>query len=172
MSMARRERRARGRDAQVADLSKAIVAGLLDREKGRVHAEVVPSVRAEHLIPIIDANVKPGSEMITDMLRSYWQVRDTFIHSVIDKTKSYVKGHVHTNGLENFWSLLKRTLRGTYVSVEPAHLKRYVDEQVFRFNERRDQRGDSGRFATVLQSVMGRRLTYKALIGSPGIATA
>jgi transposase-like protein len=157
-------------------ISKAIVAGVLERNarKGhtRVRAAVVPTVRSEHLMPLIDANVEPGSEMITDMLRSYWQVRDEYIHSVIDKTVSYVKGHVHTNGLENFWSLLKRALKGTYVAVESFHLGAYVDEQVFRFNERSVPRGDGGRFVKVLQSVMGRRLTYKGLIGSPGIAIA
>jgi hypothetical protein len=73
-------------------------------------------------------------------------------------------GQVHTNGLENFWSLLKRAIRGTYVSIEPFHLFRYLDEQAFRFNERADN--DSGRFGNAIKSVVGRRLTYKALIGS------
>jgi transposase-like protein len=165
MHRGRREERGKGRERNGwgADVSKAIIAGLLDRKRGRVHAEVVPNVQAASLAPIIRKNVKEGSEMITDMNRSYWQIRDRYIHSVIDKTTAYVKGHVHTNGMENFWSLLKRALRGTYISVEPFHLGAYVDEQVFRYNQRRDERGDSGRFVKVLRSVMGRRLTYATL---------
>jgi hypothetical protein len=122
-------------------------------------------------VPGIDAHLQPGSEMITDMLRSYWQVRGVYIHSVIDKTKMYVKGHVHTNGLENFWNLLKRALRGTYVAVGAFHLHRYVDEQAFRFNERRDAHGDAGRFLTALRGIVGRRLTYRDLTSDPGLAT-
>jgi transposase-like protein len=132
---------------------------------------VVPTVRAEHLAPIIRDRVEPNSEIITDMLRSYWQIRDQYIHSVIDKTQAYVKGHVHTNGLENFWSLLKRGLRGTYISVEAFHPHRYVDERVFRYNERRDPRGDSGRFVKALRAIVGKRLTYRDLTSDPRLAT-
>jgi transposase-like protein len=165
MHAKRREALGAGRDRSGygANLSKAIIAGLLDRRLGQVHAEVVPDVQAATLGPIIRDNVAEGSEMITDALRSYWSVRDRYVHSVIDKTTAYVKGHVHTNGLENFWSLLKRMLRGTYVNVEAFHLGRYVDEQVFRYNQRKHERGDGGRFVNVLRSVMGRRLTYAAL---------
>jgi transposase-like protein len=126
MHAARRKARSAGRTEEERYVSKAIVAGLLERsERGsRVRAQVVPSVRAEHLAPLIQDNVEPKSEIITDMLRSYWQIRDEYIHSVIDHTKMYVKGHVHTNGLENFWSLLKRALRGTYVAVDAFHLHR------------------------------------------------
>jgi len=163
----KRERATGSRREDQRYVSKAIVAGVLERNtrKGhsRVHAEVVPTTRADHLIPVIQKRVEPGSEMITDMNRSYWQVRDAYIHSVIDKTVSYVKGHIHTNGLENFWSLLKRALKGTYVNVESFHLGAYVDEQVFRFNERSVAHGDGGRFVKVMQSVMGRRLTYATL---------
>jgi len=84
---------------------------------------------------------------------------------VIDHAESYVRGKVHTNGLENFWSLLKRGLKGTYVSVEPFHLFRYLDEQAFRFNERRDPAGDGGRFTKALRAVTGKRLDYKTLTG-------
>jgi len=84
---------------------------------------------------------------------------------VIDHAKEYVRGNVHTNGLENFWNLLKRTIKGTYVSVEPAHLKRYIDEQVFRFNYREEN--DSFRFLKAVAAVVGKRLTYKELIGEP-----
>jgi transposase-like protein len=167
----RRERLTGSKRSDARYISKASVAGVLDRAKGRVHAEVVPSVRAEHLMPIIERQVQPGSEMVTDMLRSYWQVRGVYIHSVIDKTKSYVKGHVHTNGLENFWSLLKRAIKGTYVGVDAYHLHRHVDEEAFRFNERRDPRGDGGRFLTALRGIIGRRLTYRDLTSDPGLAT-
>jgi transposase-like protein len=143
--------------------SKAIIAGLLDRERGRVHAQVVPDTRSGSLMPPIHDRVMPGSELITDMNQSYKFPGKEYVHSVINKTEAYVKGHIHTNGLENFWSLLKRAIRGTYVNVEPAHLGRYVDEEVFRFNERKDPQGDSGRFVNVLRSIMGRRLTYAAL---------
>jgi transposase-like protein len=126
MHASRRKARSVGRTEEERYISKAIVAGLLERSESgsRVRAQVVPSVRAEHLAPIIQENVEPKSEIITDMLRSYWQIRDEYIHSVIDHTKMYVKGHVHTNGLENFWSLLKRALRGTYVAVDAFHLHR------------------------------------------------
>jgi transposase-like protein len=154
-------------------VSQAIIAGLLERgtkggKKSRVHAEVVDSTRAWDLIPPIKDNVAPGSELISDMNRSYWAVRDQYIHSVIDHTKMYVKGHVHTNGIENFWSLLKRMVHGTYVGVSSFHLGAYVDEEVFRFNERGDD--DGGRFGQVLRNVTGRRITYEALINRPAMA--
>lgn len=82
---------------------------------------------------------------------------------MVDHAVEYVRGEVHTNGLENFWSLLKRALRGTYIHVNPEHLSRYVDEQAYRFNERNGD--DSERFAKATQSVAGRRLTYRALTG-------
>jgi transposase-like protein len=84
-------------------------------------------------------------------------------HKVIDHAEKYVDGQVHTNGLENFWSLLKRALKGTYVSVEPFHLFRYLDEQVYRFNNRKGD--DAGRFVAACAAVFGKRLTYKALTG-------
>jgi hypothetical protein len=94
---------------------------------------------------------------------SYRGLSEDYQHEVIDHAIEYVRDAVHTNGIENFWSLLKRTIKGTYVSVEPFHLGRYLDEQSFRFNEREDN--DLGRFKSVLSSVSGRRLTYKELIG-------
>lgn len=173
MHAKRRAARSMGREdtGYGVTLSKAIVAGVLDRKAGRVHAQVVPTVRSEHLAPIIRERVEPKSEIITDMLRSYWQIRDNYIHSVIDKTTAYVKGHVHTNGLENFWSLLKRGLKGTYIAVDAFHLHRYVDEQVFRYNERRLEAGDGGRFVKALRSIVGKRLTYRDLTSDPGLAT-
>ncbi len=99
----------------------------------------------------------------TDKLRSYNQLGEDYIHNVINHAVEYVNGHVHTNGIENFWSLLKRTLRGTYVSVEPFHLFRYIDEQAFRFNKRKGT--DADRFLTVVSLITGKRLEYKNLIG-------
>src|ERR1035441_346319 len=89
--------------------------------------------------------------VFTDALKSYEGLDDEYLQQVVDHAVEYVKGHVHTNGLENFWSLLKRTLKGTYVSVEPFHLFRYLDEQRFRFNERKDDHGDGGRFKSVVR---------------------
>jgi hypothetical protein len=155
----KQKRAAKGSDEKY--LNKTVVAGLL-RRGGRVRARVVPNVQAATLMPFIHKSVKPGSELITDKLMSY-RYPGPYLHSIIDKAKGYVRGHVHTNGLENFWSLLKRTIKGTYISVDPVHLSRYVDEQVYRYNQRQHAQGDGGRFVNVLRSVMGRRLTYAAL---------
>jgi hypothetical protein len=88
-----------------------------------------------------------------------------YVHNVIDHAEKYVDGQVHTNGCENYWSLLKRALRGTYISVEPFHLFRYLDEQAFRFNNRRDM-NDADRFSIVIHQIVGRRLTYASLIAA------
>jgi hypothetical protein len=102
----------------------------------------------------------------TDALASYEGLENYFDHQVVDHAIEYVKGRVHTNGLENFWSLLKRGIKGTYVSVEPFHLARYLDEQTFRYNNRDSEEiGDSGRFALALAQIVGRRLTYDELTG-------
>ena len=112
----------------------------------------------------IRANVESGSEVFTDSLASYSGLEREYVHAFVDHAENYVNGRIHTNGLENFWSLLKRGLKGTYVSVEPFHLFRYLDEQSFRYNERKAT--DAGRFVEALRNVTGRRLTYKELIGS------
>jgi len=103
--------------------------------------------------------------LYSDALQAYDGLKDDYLHQVVDHAECYVEGQVHTNGLENFWSLLKRGINGTYVSVEPFHLFRYVDEQAFRFNERRDENGDAGRFARICSQASGRRLTWKQLTG-------
>src|SRR5205085_8154886 len=107
-------------------------------------------------------HVLAGSAIFTDALKSYEGLDDR--HEVIDHAEAYVDGQVHTNGLENFWSLLKRALKGTYVSVEPFHLFRYLDEQAFRFNNRKGT--DAMRFALALKGIINKRLTYSALTGS------
>lgn len=143
-------------------MGKAIVFGLLDRETGKVHASVVGSRRKYHLHAVIRENVAPGSELNTDALKSYDGLSE-YTHKVIDHAEAYVDGTVHTNRLENFWSLLKRAIKGTYVSIEPFHLFRYLDEQSFRYNER--EATDSQRFYKVLGCVSGKRLTYAQVKG-------
>jgi transposase-like protein len=144
---------------------KTMVVGVLQRG-GKVRATVYESQKKKALQSHVRQHVEPGAEIFTDALKSYEGLNPEFVHQVVDHAVEYVKGHVHTNGLENFWSLLKRTLKGTYVSVEPFHLFRYLDEQTFRFNERKDGQGDWGRFQTVVKGCSGKRLTYKKLIGS------
>ena len=98
-------------------------------------------------------------------------MKDEYVHEIINHMESYVRGHVSTNGIENFWSLLKRGLGGTYVSVEPFHLFRYLDEQMFRFNNRATKDNplnDSDRFALALSQIVGKRLTYSELTGKEG----
>jgi hypothetical protein len=107
---------------------------------------------------------------VTIDLRSYDGLDKEYAHQVIDHAVEYVRGNVHTNGCENFWTLLKRGINGTYVSVEPFHLFRYVDEQAFRFNNRKDEQGDAGRFAKACSQAAGRRLTWKDVTGQAPIA--
>jgi len=114
---------------------------------------------------LVRQNVAPGSALYSDALKSYDGLEQEYAHQVIDHAECYVQGQIHTNGLENFWSLLKRGINGTYISVEPYHLFRYVDEQAFRFNERQDENGDAGRFARICSRAPGRRLTWKQLTG-------
>jgi transposase-like protein len=153
---------------------KTAVMGILRRSdktsKSKVRAKVIPNTQAATLQPEIRKTVEPGSRLFTDAWASYRGLGAEYQHEVIDHAVEYVNGHVHTNGIENFWTLLKRTIKGTYVSVEPFHLGRYLDEQSFRFNEREDN--DGGRFRKVLSSVSGKRLTYKGLTGNVGTATA
>jgi len=112
-------------------------------------------------------HVAAGSAIYSDALMSYQDLKPTFAHQVIDHAESYVDGQVHTNGLENFWSLLKRGLKGTYVSVEPFHLFRYLDEQVFRYNFR-ELAHDGLRFEHVASHILGKRLTYAEVTGKAG----
>jgi|HubBroStandDraft_2_1064218.scaffolds.fasta_scaffold217916_1 transposase-like protein len=142
---------------------KAVVQGMLDRDLRQVRATVVPNIKRETLQNEILSNVKHGTTVYTDDAVGYEHLHSRFVHDVVNHAETYVRGRVHTNGLENFWSLLKRTLRGTYVAVEPFHLSRYVDEQVFRFNHRKNT--PAGRFALAMSLVAGKRLTYSELTG-------
>ncbi len=136
---------------------KTAVMGLLERHgpdgHSRVRTKVVPNVRRGTLHGEIRENVEPGSEMFTDALRSYEGLEPDYVHNVIDHAERYADGKIHTNGMENFWSLLKRGIKGTYVSVEPFHLFRYLDEQVFRFNNRKTD--DGNRFIGAMSGFAG-----------------
>src|SRR5437016_324464 len=143
--------------------SKAIVLGMLERG-GRVRLKHVGDTKRRTLLPEVVKHIEKGSEIHTDALHSYdGLVAPHYARKVVDHAERYVDGNVHTNSLENFWSLLKRAIRGTYVSVEPFHLFRYLDDQAFRFNERKGT--DRSRFLQVVGAIVGRRLTYKQLIG-------
>ncbi len=143
---------------------KAIVLGMLERG-GRVRLKHVTDAKRRTLLSEVVKHVEKGSEIHTDELAAYrGLVAPNYAHKVVNHAETYVDGNVHTQGIENFWSLLKRAIRGTYVSVEPFHLFRYLDEQAFRFNARKDN--DQGRFMEVVRNVLGRRLTYEHLIGA------
>jgi transposase-like protein len=146
--------------------NKAIVMGMLASNTREVRAMVVPNARRETLQNKILENVGWGAHLHTDQHSSYQGVDAThlFVHKTVNHMTQYVNGKVHTNGIENFWSLLKRSLRGTYVAVEPFHLDRYVDEQVFRYNNRLNT-NDSMRFNKVVMQIVGKRLTYAELTG-------
>ena len=143
-------------------VGKVAVMGLLERNSperaSRIKLRVVRNTRRAGLHKHVKAEVVEGSEVFTDALPSYSGLEKEYIHKVIDHAECYAKGHVHTNGLENFWSLLKRGIKGTYVSIEPFHLFRYLDEQAFRFNERKDN--DAGRFVKAVAGVLGKGLRY------------
>src|SRR6266436_1449119 len=161
-----RDRRITGRGKSVKD--KAIVMGILERG-GHVRAQVIADRKGDTLQPLIKKHVETGADVFTDELHGYWGLEDEFKHQIIDHAVKYVDGRIHTNGLENFWSLLKRGLHGTYVAVEPFHLFRYVDEQVFRFNNRKNM-NDSDRFSLAISQMVGKRLTFAELTGKVGAA--
>jgi transposase-like protein len=150
---------------------KTVVQGFLDRELRQVRAKVVPNVKRETLQKEVLNAVRYGSQVYTDDAVAYDLLHSRFIHEMVNHSVEYVRGQVHTNGIENFWSLLKRTLRGTYVAVEPYHLDRYLDEQMFRFNNRHTKDNpldDSDRFIAALAQVAGKRLTFAELTGKSG----
>jgi transposase-like protein len=149
------------------------VFGMLERKRGEQHSTVrlahVPTTRKHELERHIRSNIKHGSSVYTDAHPSYRRLAeqnfgDDYVHAAVDHAIAYVVGQVHTNCLENFWSLLKRTIKGTYVSVDPFHLFRYLDEQTFRFNHR--QATDGERFVTVVRDILGKRLTYAHLVSA------
>ena len=141
---------------------KTAVMGILERG-GKVRVAVVPNRKKKALQAEVRKHVEAGAALYTDSLKSYEGLKE-FEHKVVDHAVAYVDGKVHTNGMENFWSLLKRGLNGTYVSVEPFHLFRYLDEQAFRFNNRKEL-NDYGRFEPALSQITSKRLTYEHLTG-------
>jgi transposase-like protein len=144
---------------------KTVVMGMMERD-GNVRAFVVDSRKKKELQKRVREHVEAGSAIFSDELKSYEGLSADYQHAVINHALEYVNGNVHTNGMENFWSLLKRGLHGTYVSVEPFHLFRYIDEQAFRFNNRK--MSDAERFDLGVREIVGKRLTYAELTGKVG----
>jgi transposase-like protein len=145
---------------------KAIAFGMVERG-GKVRASAALSRQKEDLQPEIRQHCEAGSAIFSDELKSYEGLDDDYKHAVINHAVEYVNGNTHTNTIENFWALLKRGLHGTYISVEPFHLFRYLDEQAFRYNNRKDM-NDSDRFSAVVSQIVGKRLTYAELTGKVG----
>ena len=146
---------------------KSIAFGILERG-GKVRAMVVNDRERATLQGNIKRHVEPGAEILTDELHSYWGLEKEYVHRIVNHAAEYVRGHIHTNGLENFWSLVKRCLNGTYVSVAPFHLFRYLDEQSFRFNNRSTNERkitNAERFALALSQIAGKRLTWVEVTG-------
>src|ERR1019366_8656652 len=163
MHVSKRQRRITGTGGK----DKVAVMGLLERG-GQVRTMVVGNRRKNVLQGEVKKHVEAGSALYTDALLSYDGLASDYAHQVIDHALKYVEGKIHTNGLENFWSLLKRGINGTYVSVEPFHLFRYLDEQSFRYNNRATperKMTDADRFQAVMGNVFGHRLTWKQLTG-------
>jgi len=158
MHLSKRARRITGTGGK----DKTAVMGILERG-GKVRTAVVPNRKKNALQTEIRKHVEAGSALYTDALLSYGGLAGDYAHQVIDHAVAYVDGKIHTNGLENFWSLLKRGINGTYVSVEPFHLYRYLDEQTFRYNERKLTDGE--RFSMAVSGIIGKRLTWDRLTG-------
>jgi hypothetical protein len=152
------------KDSQKGD--KAIVLGMLQRG-GKIRAAVIPDRKKNTMQETVRGNVDSGAEIHSDEFVASWRMDDEYQHMVVNHLSAYVDGNVHTNGVENFWSCLKRTIGGTYISVEPFHLFRYVDEQAFRYNNRKPM-NDSHRFRYLMRKVVGKRLTYAELTGKEG----
>ena len=159
MHVAQRRRRITGTGTK----DKTAVIGIVERG-GKIRTAVVPNRKKHALQSEVRKHVEAGSALYTDALRSYEGLATDYAHQVIDHAVAYVDGNVHTNTLENFWSLLKRGISGTYVSVEPFHLFRYLDEQAFRYNNRKDM-NDGDRFDLAIRQIVGKRLTYAELTG-------
>jgi len=164
MHIAQRRRRITGTGTK----DKTAVMGILERGKdgkaSKVRTAVIENRKKKAIQGEVKKHVEAGSALYTDFLLSYDGLEGEYAHRVVDHAVQYVDGNVHTNSLENYWSLLKRTISGTYVSVEPFHLFRYLDEQAYRFNNREDM-NDGDRFSLAVSQVVGKRLTYDELTG-------
>lgn len=149
---------------------KVPIIGILERradKPSQIRATVLPGIQKDAIHSIIHKNVEPGSKLYTDAFNLYRKLGQNFQHDFVDHILEYVRGEVHTQGIDNFWCLFKRCLKGTHISVDPAHLLAYVDSEAFRFNNR--DKNDGGRFRAALPGMVGKRLTYNALIGKPGL---
>ena len=146
---------------------KTIVMGMLERN-GQIRTKVVPNRKKPALHSAIAEHIEKGTALYTDEHVGYMDISPDYVHEIVNHLESYVRGRVHTNGLENFWALLKRGLNGTYVSTEPFHLFRYVDEQAFRYNNRATKDNpltDADRFHLALSQIVGKRLTFAEVTG-------
>jgi transposase-like protein/ribosomal protein S27AE len=161
MHVSKRERRITGTGGK----DKTAVMGLLERG-GNVRTKVISNRKKTVLHAEVKKHVEAGAALYTDALMSYRGLSNDYAHQVVDHAIEYVNGRIHTNGLENFWSLLKRGINGTYVSIEPFHLFRYLDEQSFRFNNRKLT--DAQRFDIATRGMVGKRLTYAEVTGKVG----
>jgi transposase-like protein len=162
MHVDKRERRITGTGGK----DKTVVMGFVERG-GKVRATVIPTRQKKDIQAEVKKHVEAGAALYSDALKSYDGLAGDYAHKVIDHAVAYVDGSVHTNTMENFWSLLKRGINGTYVSVEPFHLFRYLDEQVFRYNNRKEL-NDGGRFSLAVSQIVGKRLMYRELTGKVG----
>lgn len=153
---------------QAPNFGKTIVMGLLERhgpgKNKRVRTQIIPETSKFTMHTAVKGYVEPGSTLITDEHSSYRGMESIYTHQFINHAETYAKGTIHTQGVENFWSLLKRGIRGTYVSVEPFHMFRYLDEQAFRYNNRKDKK-DADRFNLAAKQIGGKRLMYSELTG-------
>jgi transposase-like protein len=159
-------------NSNIGNDTKTIVMGFLDREAREIRTTVVPNTSRMTLQAQVLKHVAEDSNVYTDEAVGYNKLSQKFVHEIVNHSQEYVRGRVHTNGLENYWSLLKRGLNGTYVAVEPFHLFRYLDEQAFRFNTRKDANGrvrsESERFSAALSQIVGKRLTFAEVTGKVG----
>lgn len=151
----------KGAATQRSSIGKTLVQAVLERD-GEVRTQIIEGLTLEPRLSFLRENVAEGTAVMTDEGYDSPQVGETFVHDFVNHQEKYVEGNVHCNGVENFWSLLSRMLHGTYVAVEPFHLSAYVDEQAFRFNQRKDN--DAGRFLKAMAMFPSARLTYKDLI--------
>ncbi|MBZ5675450.1 MAG: IS1595 family transposase [Acidobacteriia bacterium] len=164
MHVAQRQRRITGTGTK----DKTPVMGILERGKdgkSRVRTSVIPNRKKTAIQGEVRKNVEAGSALYTDFLLSYEGLAGDYAHKVVDHAVEYVRDNIHTNGLENYWALLKRTISGTYVSVEPFHLFRYLDEQAYRFNNRGKEMNDWERFKLAASQIVGKRLTWDQVTG-------
>jgi len=153
----------RNKVSKTGFIGKVAVMGLLERHGGEVRTVIVGDTTKLTMQPKVRQYVEQGSNVYSDAHGAYTGLDDAYVHAVINHAETYVRGNVHTNGIENFWSLLKRGLKGTYISVEPFHLFRYLDEQAFRFNNRKVD--DADRFIKAASQITGKRVTYRELTG-------